>query len=413
MAVNKSRARLQSTMVNVLFCYAAFTVTGVVTWVHLHTQTVRQQVPQHSLLPKLSDFKPDPGILDQDLPLENSLEKAGNQTENSLEKAGNQTEILKPANRQEHQQKQQVIEQQQKQENRHETEQTNKAKCTKTIASLAKYSKWFRDRFKPKTKLFMDKNDLKDLRRLSTRILPNGLRGQKQITMNDILLHKNFTNPPVHGPSKKPGCVSCAVVGSGGILNGSLAGQEIDSHDYVFRVNQAHSSGRFAEDVGHRTTFYTFYPESQNISKQGDDVIAFYAMFKSYDVQYALRILNGENYTNGVSKILKNGTKSSDIDPKRLKLIHPGFFLYITNEFLAKKFRPTTGALNVFIALHICDDVRVYGFGYDLRYSLHYYDKEFIKHRDALTVPHNIEMEKKLWLKLHDEGAIKLFKRDL
>lgn len=32
-----------------------------------------------------------------------------------------------------------------------------------------------------------------------------------------------------------PGCIRCAVVGNGGILNGSRQGQNIDAHDYVFR----------------------------------------------------------------------------------------------------------------------------------------------------------------------------------
>ncbi|XP_016101802.1 alpha-N-acetylgalactosaminide alpha-2,6-sialyltransferase 2-like, partial [Sinocyclocheilus grahami] len=52
-------------------------------------------------------------------------------------------------------------------------------------------------------------------------------------------------------------CIRCAVVGNGGILNGSRKGKEIDEHDYVFRVNGAALKG-FENDVGARTSFYTF-----------------------------------------------------------------------------------------------------------------------------------------------------------
>lgn len=33
----------------------------------------------------------------------------------------------------------------------------------------------------------------------------------------------------------RPHCIRCAVVGNGGILNGSRQGRNIDAHDYVFR----------------------------------------------------------------------------------------------------------------------------------------------------------------------------------
>ncbi|KAF5896812.1 alpha-N-acetylgalactosaminide alpha-2,6-sialyltransferase 1-like, partial [Clarias magur] len=51
------------------------------------------------------------------------------------------------------------------------------------------------------------------------------------------------------------GCIRCAVVGASGILNGSRMGKEIDSHDYVFRVNGAVTKG-FEEDVGNKTSVY-------------------------------------------------------------------------------------------------------------------------------------------------------------
>ena len=71
------------------------------------------------------------------------------------------------------------------------------------------------------------------------------------------------------------------------------------------------------------------------------------------------------------------------------------------------------GALVVMLAVHICDEVTIYGFGYDKRFTLHYYDKAFVNHTDKSTALHDVDNERGLWNKLHEEGVIRFFKRDL
>ncbi|XP_038048293.1 alpha-N-acetylgalactosaminide alpha-2,6-sialyltransferase 2-like [Patiria miniata] len=287
-------------------------------------------------------------------------------------------------------------------------------KCTRTLKSLTKYSKWFQGRYQPKVKLFLDKNDINNYKSYLTRGLPYGFKGQNHTEFDLVLKNPNFTNPSIHGAHRKAGCIRCAVVGSGGILNGSGAGAEIDGHDYVFRVNRALSRGRFATDVGRRTTFYTFFPESQGIGNVEDkSMIAFYAMFKAYDVAYAKKLIQGDKSPRYNITATSRGMKRPGLEASKLKIIHPAFFNYVSQVYLMRKARPTTGSIVVIMSLHICDEVTIYGFGYDPRFTMHYYDSKFIKHTQKSTASHNVDNERKLWMKLHEEGVIRLFKRDL
>ncbi|CAI9610620.1 unnamed protein product [Staurois parvus] len=104
--------------------------------------------------------------------------------------------------------------------------------------------------------------------------------------------------------------------------------------------------------------------------------------------------------------------------PKKFKLLHPDFLLYIRDKLLkseildtqyANVYMPSTGGLMLLTALHTCDQVDAYGFitsNYN-HYSDHYFDKtrkelEFYANHDML-------LEMYLWQKLHKYGIMKLY----
>uniref|UniRef100_A0A672KDG2 alpha-N-acetylgalactosaminide alpha-2,6-sialyltransferase n=1 Tax=Sinocyclocheilus grahami TaxID=75366 RepID=A0A672KDG2_SINGR len=143
-------------------------------------------------------------------------------------------------------------------------------------------------------------------------------------------------------------CIRCAVVGNGGILNGSRKGKEIDEHDYVFRVNGAALKGMFFILFGLRSLTLSFSSS---------------------------RFLH--------SRLLKTGAR--------------------------RIYRPSTGAVMLLAAIHTCDQVDAYGFmtpDYRL-YSDHYYDKQ--QHPVHFYANHDMRMEMRLWQELHNAGLMNLF----
>ncbi|XP_072027966.1 CMP-N-acetylneuraminate-beta-galactosamide-alpha-2,3-sialyltransferase 1-like [Amphiura filiformis] len=289
--------------------------------------------------------------------------------------------------------------------------------CPKTLGTIARYSSWFKERFKPGLKMYLDEKDIYNFDnyfKISHYGMPFGYAAVDRNILGLIMNNANFSNAPITELSDK--CVRCAVVGCGGILNGSNAGQEIDSHDFVFRVNRAVTTGRFAQDVGRKTSFYEFFPESQHVSTVQDPNAAYlFTPFKKIDLYYAESMLRRDVSSRdfNVEGEMKNFFRPPILDPSRVKITHPDFFRYVFTHFMdLKGYRPTTGALVVFTAIYMCDEVTIYGFGYDPRFTVHYYDNQFIKVSDEPTGAHDIDNEKKLWDKLHTEGVIKLFKRD-
>uniref|UniRef100_A0A8C6KW92 alpha-N-acetylgalactosaminide alpha-2,6-sialyltransferase n=1 Tax=Nothobranchius furzeri TaxID=105023 RepID=A0A8C6KW92_NOTFU len=164
------------------------------------------------------------------------------------------------------------------------------------------------------------------------------------------------------------GCVRCAVVGTGGILNGSKMGAEIDAHDYVFRMNAAVIKG-FEEDVGNRTSVYVHTAHSITAS------LAFYQKYGYREAPHdeVLRLKQQQIFLYVSHIILKT---------------HLSFFILVTGNKISYGFMTEDHS----------------------KYSNYYFQK-FEKTHVIFFANHDYIMEKNLWKSFHDRKILKLYQR--
>ncbi|XP_041075701.1 alpha-N-acetylgalactosaminide alpha-2,6-sialyltransferase 2-like [Polyodon spathula] len=233
--------------------------------------------------------------------------------------------------------------------------------------------------------------------------------------------------------ANRPACVRCAVVGNGGILKGSQKGKEIDQHDYVFRTNGAVIEG-FEEDVGSRTSFYTFSANTLRNSMVAYFLLGFRGPPKSEETRFIFLSDHDQDYLLLKAAVTQTPIEKGphryktppkqfgeDVRVEKFKMYHPDFIRYIRNRFLYAKvlttryrdyYRPSTGATMLLAAVHTCDQVSAYGFmtpNY-AKFSDHYYDNAYRK--VAFYINHDLMMEMRLWQQLHEAGIIQLYMRE-
>ncbi|XP_059406391.1 alpha-N-acetylgalactosaminide alpha-2,6-sialyltransferase 2 isoform X1 [Carassius carassius] len=268
--------------------------------------------------------------------------------------------------------------------------------------------------------------------KLQNEPLPYGWKDQPFYEMGKTLsLLSHPANSHLFERKTSDTCVRCAVVGNGGILNGSRQGKTIDSHDYVFRVNGAIIQG-FEDDVGTKTSFYGFTTNSLKNSLIGYYQDGFHKVPRDPGIGYIFipaetrdyvmlaAAIQGVSVTSGPDK----GDRPSELfgyNPKthQFKMIHPSFIQYVTQRFLKspllEQFRdvymPSTGALMLLVALHNCDQVSAYGFITEnyKDFSDHYYDK--VTKPLVFYANHDMKMEGSLWKQLHSQKVLWLYQR--
>ncbi|XP_066299293.1 CMP-N-acetylneuraminate-poly-alpha-2,8-sialyltransferase-like [Branchiostoma lanceolatum] len=211
---------------------------------------------------------------------------------------------------------------------------------------------------------------------------------------------------------------TCAVVGNSGVLLGSQCGAEIDSMDYVIRLDLPVIKD-FESDVGKRTSMILF-------NSKGSGRIRKSSLFtnRSQDV-YESRFQNVE----GASLLVPDlkAAKSIETALEAYKLSFPLFTLEgtlkdginrIASAIAKKKMKatPSLGLVALLMTTTFCDNPHVYGFypftsdANNNSVLYHYYPGDFVYPplHHAFDPRHSMNEEYDFNRELHRRGVMKM-----
>ncbi|XP_006996535.1 type 2 lactosamine alpha-2,3-sialyltransferase isoform X2 [Peromyscus maniculatus bairdii] len=211
--------------------------------------------------------------------------------------------------------------------------------------------------------------------------LPYGIKASGEYFR--VVLSKLKSCDVFDEPDNVP-CKRCVVVGNGGVLKNKTLGEKIDSYDVIIRMNNGPVLGH-EEDVGRRTTFRLFYPESvfSDPTHNDPNTTAVLIVFKPHDLRWLLEVMIGRNVnTNG---FWKKPALNLIYKSHQIRILDPYIIREAAYQLLhfptvfpkgQKPKHPTTGIIAITLAFHICSEIHLAGFKYSFynpNGPLHYY----------------------------------------
>ncbi|XP_041436846.1 ST3 beta-galactoside alpha-2,3-sialyltransferase 6 L homeolog isoform X1 [Xenopus laevis] len=296
----------------------------------------------------------------------------------------------------------------------------------KTISTLPTDAvKEFKTCYNEKFRLILNMSEIdpflcQDIRKQSVNLgsskldLPYGTRRAERFF--DMAL-KNLPQCNLPEEIKNISCKKCVVVGNGGVLRNSSLGKKIDSYDIIIRMNDGPVLG-YEDDVGQKTTFRLCYPESifSHSLHYDPNTTVVLLMFKPHDVKWLSELLMHKRVST--YGFWRKPAMNLIYKPHQLRVLNPFILRQVSQNLLnfpisfpktEKPKHPTTGIIAITLAFHICNEVHIAGFKYNLtslNSTLHYYGNETMSVM-AQNEYHNISAEQMFIRDLVEQKTIK------
>ncbi|XP_051526519.1 CMP-N-acetylneuraminate-beta-galactosamide-alpha-2,3-sialyltransferase 1, partial [Myxocyprinus asiaticus] len=219
-------------------------------------------------------------------------------------------------------------------------------------------SDWFSVRYKPTTPLLLNSHN--SVLRADVSRWWKGLQNVSHVgNYTEVVEHlfSLFPDKEHYSDAGPDRCRTCAVVGNSGNLKGSHYGLIIDSNDFVMRINKGPTKG-YEKDVGSKTTHRFIYPESASDMDNSTHLVL--SPFKILDMEWLISAFT----TKHIHLTYMEVPATVKANEHKVMILHPEFIKYVHDNWTANHGRyPSTGFLTLIFALHICDEVNVFGFG--------------------------------------------------